>query len=230
MPFSKPLRARSGGILLLLPPSESRTSSAALWTLTGFDSPGTFFSQKFNLSRPDRPAARLQESFQLRVRNMGTYCLNGNTAELRLPAMHYSASRPLSQADRKRSQMERFEDADRQGGRSEAQNHFYLQASGGRLLTIKRKISQTAETSQEVLSASGRRQHIFSCSLSTALLPFFRHSRTNESGFHKAAQQSISSQVGMIRSLLGLKAKTFNMKTLNKTKQNKKNCSPYDQK
>lgn len=44
--------------------------------------------------------------------------------ELRLPAMHYSASQPLSQADRKRSQMERFEDADGQGGRSEAQTIF----------------------------------------------------------------------------------------------------------
>lgn len=129
LPFAKPLRARTGGRFLLLPPSERRTSSTAPWTLTASDSPGTFF-QKFtppisaNLSRHDGPAARLQESFQLCVRNMGTFCLNGNTTELRLPAMHYSASRPLSQADRKQSQMERFEDADRQGGRYEVQTIF----------------------------------------------------------------------------------------------------------
>lgn len=31
---------------------------------------------------------------------MGTFCLNGNTTELLLPTMHYSASRPRSRADR----------------------------------------------------------------------------------------------------------------------------------
>lgn len=158
-----------------------------------------------NLSGPDRPAVRLQESFQLCVRNMGTFCLNGNTTELRLPAMHYSASRPLSQADRKRSQMERFEDAVRQSGRSGAQTVFTSGHPEAALPTIRRKISQSAETFQEVLSAFGRRRHIFSRSLSTALFPFSLHSRKKESGFHKAVQQSIRSQVGMIHSLLGPK-------------------------
>lgn len=213
MPFAKSLRARSGGRFLLLPPSERHTSSIALWTLTGFDSPGTFF-QKFtppisaNLSRPDRPAARLQESFQLCVRNMGTFCLNGNTTELRLPAMHYSASRPLSQADRKRSQMERFEDADRQGGRSEAQTNF----TSGHPEAASQQSKEKSVKVQRRFRKFYQRLDGDTTFLAAALFPFSLHSRINECGFHEAVQQSISSQVGMIHSLLGLKAKTFNMK------------------
>lgn len=46
--------------------------------------------------------------------NIGTFCFNGNTTELLLPMMHYSARQPLSQTETKWSQMEKFKDSLRQ--------------------------------------------------------------------------------------------------------------------